>query len=133
RVDAGGAELRPEAAHVAVDRPVGDDRRLAVGAVHELVPRVDLARAAEQRLQDAELGRRERHLALVPEAAVLVEVDAEPPVPELAARLGGRRSRRTSPEERAHARDQLARAERLADVVVAAELEADDAVDLLVP
>ena len=38
-----------------------------------------------------------------------------------------------APEQRANAQDQLAHAVRLHDVVVRADLEADDAVDLLAP
>ena len=45
--------------------------------------------------------------------------------------IGLRLARAAAPHDRAHPRDELARRERLDDVVVGAELETDDAVDLL--
>src|SRR5262249_13631770 len=45
----------------------------------------------------------------------------------------GRRAAVDTPQDRLHARDELCGGERLREVVVAAELEADDAVDLAVP
>ena len=46
-------------------------------------------------------------------------------------RLGRRRGAVRPPQQRAHARHQLVRAERLREVVVGAQLEADDALGLL--
>ncbi len=55
-------------------------------------------------------------------------IEREPPVIEP---RHGRRTRRAL-EDRAHPRDQLARAEGFGDVIVGAEFEPEDAVDLVV-
>jgi hypothetical protein len=57
-------------------------------------------------------------------------VERDRPVLER-ARRAGRRRRARAPQQRAHARDELARAERLRHVVVRAELEPGDALRFL--
>ena len=109
----------------------GVDRgRVAPDAVHQLVAREDPCRGCDARNQSRSNSR-------------AVSVTASPALRHLAARtvehdvaerdpLGGGRRRRGRPaEHRAHARRELARRERLRDVVVGAELEPDDPVGLL--
>ena len=79
-------------------------------------------------MQQAELERGQPDLAVVDPRAVRVAIDLEPAEPDqrrLALDAVG------AAEQRADPQDQLAHAERLDDVVVGADLEADDAVDLL--
>src|SRR5690348_12639104 len=56
RIPAGAAELRPDPPHVGVDRPLGDQVVVAVGARHELAAREHDAGPLEERAEDAELG-----------------------------------------------------------------------------
>ena len=58
----GVAELLAQALDVDVDRPLQDDGVLADRRVHQLVAGERPARLAEQDLQEAELGRRQRQL-----------------------------------------------------------------------
>ena len=62
------AELLPQALDVDVDRPLQHDRILADGGVHQLVASERPARLADQDLQQAELGRRQRQLLVAIEA-----------------------------------------------------------------
>jgi len=134
RVGLDGRELASHPAHVAVDRAVRHDVVIAVGAVHQLVAAVDLAGVAEQGAQDAELRNRQDHLALVPVGPEAIEVETEAAVAaDLRRAIGcGLVVRPDAPQHRLDPCRQLARAERLGHVVVTAQLEADDPVDLVV-
>ena len=80
--------------------------------------------------EEAELDRRQRHLALADAEAARAEI--EHGVAEDAPRVVGidhRLGRGGATQHGADASDELARVERLGDVVVGAHLEADDAVD----
>ncbi len=98
--------------------------------------REDVARPRSERPEQAELVARELERAAVVAHLHPAFVDDDRPARDRrrrARRRGAlRRTRRAAPaQDAAHARDQLARRERLGDVVVGAELEADDAVDLV--
>jgi hypothetical protein len=99
--------------HRAEDLPVGDQLSGMLDHVGE----------------QAELGRREPDLLAGQPGAMVVEIDDEVTMlePSRAVRVG----RRGPPEGRLHPGRQLRKAQRLGDVVVGAELEALDAVDLL--
>ena len=75
---------------------------------------------------------RRRHLAVALERA---GAEVEHVAAEADAALGGGRARRralaVTPQHRVDARDELARVERLRQVIVGAHLEADDAIDVL--
>ena len=75
---AGVAELLPQALDVDVDRPLQHDRVLADGGVHQLEARERAAGLADQDLEQAELGRRQRQLLVAIERPVAVPVDHDP-------------------------------------------------------
>ena len=85
-------------------------------------------RRDEERVEQAELERGQRDLGLVDPRAMRVAVDLEAAEPDQ-RRLALDAVR--AAEQRADPEDQLAHAERLDDVVIGADLEADDAIDLL--
>jgi len=71
----------------------------------------------------------QHHAAPVDRDLAGVEIDGEPAGHE----PGARRLRRSPPQHGAHAGQQLARIEGFGQVVVGAQLEADDLVDVLAP
>ena len=100
----------------------------------ELVAGEGLARVAHQCLEHREFAGGEcDQLAFLRETAQR-QVEFEGAEGD-GLRFQGRRARcflrRTAAQHRVHARQQLARVERLGQVVVGADLEADDAVDVL--
>ncbi len=97
--------------------------------VHDLFASDDLARPGHQHAQQIELLRGE-----LDRLAALVTVRDDGSSDERADVSGPRHERRAGAPpalDRTDARDELAGRERLDDVVVGAELEADDPVDLL--
>ena len=98
-------------------------------------PRVKTRPGCSRRTCDQlELERPELELGAVDEDAVAnrVELEASPAELAVAPGRGPRRAAlRGPPGEGAHAHDELADAERLDDVVVGADLEAEDAVVLV--
>ena len=81
--------------------------------------------------EEVELLRGQRDEAAVDVDLAGHRVDAQRAVLDDASDAVGGGRRRRAPQHVAHPRRQLARRERLDDVVVGAELEADDAVDLV--
>ncbi len=126
------AELAPQLADVDVDR-AGVDPGVGVAphALEELVAREHEPAMVEQLPQEVELLRRELHLGLPHAHLAPAGVDEQVAVADL-LRLGPRALRRRAAEDRLHAGHQLARVERLREVVVGADLEPDDLVDVLV-
>src|SRR5690606_1476133 len=116
-------EVAAQVLDVTVERAVGDDAAVGVEAIDELRARPDAAGRLRERLEQPELDRGELEVAPVPGRTVARLVDVE---------AGHRGARALHPaQNRAHARDDLARAVRLADVLVGAELEPDEAVHRL--
>src|SRR5664279_1909319 len=118
---------------VGVDGAVHAVAVIAPDAIEQRLARKDVARARGECLEQAEFIARELQRAAVVAHLHAPFVDDDRSGPGSAdacdcrrcARLGG------APQDAAHARDELARRERLGDVVVGAELEADDAIDLV--
>ena len=111
-----------------VDGAIEGVALVAMDRVEQLRPREDAPRLPHQRRQQGELGRRHldrpsRHGHAHPR-----HVEHDVAGAHDVAALG---SAVDAPEDRAHPRHQLARAERLGQVVVGAELEADQLVALL--
>src|SRR5258706_15202202 len=126
-------ELLTDALDVAVDGALADVVVVRVTLVRELAARLDVAGVADQRLQHEELGDGEIDEGALPadDEALHVELQRADALHFVgfARRLGAAGG---AAEEHADARDQLAHGERLAKVVVAAELQAEDAVELFV-
>src|SRR6185436_5029070 len=126
-------ELVPEMADVDVDCLLVLVERLVVAEqVEQLRTRVDAARLARQVAQDLELGRGQRDAPVASNDPPPVEVDEQVAVADdpTADRIG--EVAISSAEHGPDPAQQLAQAEGLGHVVVGAELEADDLVDLLV-
>ena len=99
----------------------------------DLVARAHEARPAREVVQDAELGQREVGLLRLDDHLVAVDVDHEPSAEEDEA-LRARRHLlhgAVPPEHIPQPRHQDARAERLRDIVLRAELDACDDIGLL--
>src|SRR5919201_4295647 len=118
-------ELLAQMAHVDVDGA----RLAVVGAAPERLeqhlPRVDPARVRRHRAQDLELDVRELHRLVSDAHRPLADVDHEPVRRDHLLVRRGRARRGGAAEERAYPAAELADRERLRDVVVGAELEAD--------
>src|SRR4051794_10729447 len=126
-------DLLAQMAHVDVDGLLVLVERLVVAQqLEQLAPGVDAPGPAGEVAQDLELGRREADPSLAALDAPPLEVDHEVLVADHpAATRVGKLPVRPAQEclDPAH---QLAQAERLRQVVVRAELEPDDLVDLVV-
>ncbi len=122
------AELLSQPLHVRVDRARRDVAVDLPDVAEERRARLHAVAAVAERHEQLELERRQVHRLLVHPRAVGVAVDLQAPEPERRRR---RALRRLPPEDRLDAEQELANAERLDDVVVGAELEAHDPVDLL--
>ena len=125
------AELAPDLAHVDVDGARVPGERVAPHALEELVAREDDPAVVEQLPEEVELLRREPDLLVADVHLALARVDREVAVLELLG-LGAPALGRRPAEDALHARDELTRVERLRHVVVGADLESDDLVDVLV-
>ena len=121
-------QLGAQRLDVGVHGAVGAVAVVAPGGLQQLLARVDAAGAAQQRAQQAVFapGQRQRHA--VQQDALACKVHLEP---TRCAVAQGRRHR-AAPQQRLDARHQLARAERLAHIVVGAQFQAQHTVDLLV-
>src|SRR5947208_921307 len=126
-------DLLAKVADVDVDRLLVLVERLVVAEeLEELGPRVDPAGPAREMAEDLELRRREADPAGSALHAPALEVDEEIAVADDAAAGGIGEVAVGASQERLDAAHELAKAERLRHVVVCAELEADDLVDLVV-
>jgi hypothetical protein len=128
RLDPGGvAELLPQGGDVDVDRLRAAVPGRLPHLLQDLRARHDGARLAREQRQEVELLRRQVELTAVDACTAPAHVELERPH----ARAARRRPLARAPRHSADAGQQLAEAERLDDVVVRTQLEADDAVDLL--
>ena len=119
-------DLLPQARHPDVDAAVERVAAALVREIEKTVARQHAVRIAGKRLQQVELHGRDRHIAAVEgEQPARIEVEhaaAEPDVAPVRARLG-HAARLHSPQHAPDPRQELARIERLRDIVVGAELE----------
>src|SRR3954469_12495779 len=106
--------------HVRVDRAIERGRLAAANGVEQLRPREDAPRLAGHGRQQCELGRSQIDNAIANAGLHALLVEPEVAGGDRVAALGRRVD---APEHRLHARDELARAERLGDVVVGAGFE----------
>src|SRR4051794_25462089 len=125
-----GLHDRAKPVDVDVDRAGLAGVVVAPDLLEELVATDDLPWMAEEEGEQVEDLRLYREDLAVPEHAMAREVHLDPP--ELDDRWELRRSRRplAASEDRANPCRELAGAERLRDVIVRAELQPDDLVDL---
>src|SRR5579883_291910 len=72
-----GLELFAQPLDVAVDRAVIDIDVLAIGAVHQLIAALDVARAQGERLQDEKFGHRQIDIHAPPTALVAGGIEQE--------------------------------------------------------
>ena len=114
-----------------VDRARVAGERVAPDALEQLVARQHEAAVVEQLPEQVELLRRELDLLAADRRLAAAGVDAQVAVRDhLGLELAA--LRRGAPQDRLDPRDELARVERLRQVVVGADLEPDDLVDVLV-
>ena len=121
-------ELAPELADVDVHGPRAAGVAHPPHAIEEPVARVHDAGALEEVGEEVELLRRQLDRLVADRHLAALDVDDD--VGELDAVVARRRLGAT--KDRLHAGDELARRERLGDVVVGADLEPGDTVGLLV-
>ena len=118
---------------MAVDGALADVIVVRIALARELAARFHVAGMSDQRLKHEELGDGEIDRRPFPADDETLRVELERAdalhFVVVARRLGAAGG---AAEEHPDARDQLAHGEGLAEVVVAAELEAEDAVDFLV-
>src|SRR3990172_7799561 len=132
RHDRGGvAELAPELTDVDVHGPRVAGERVAPHALEQLVTGQHEPLVVEELPEEVELLRGELHLHPVDRDLAAAGVDAEQAVLDhLALELAP--LWRRAAQDRLDAGDELARVERLGQVVVCPDLEPDDLVDVLV-
>ena len=121
--------LRAQPAHVRVDGPLARAVAPAPDVGEQLLARVDDAGARGEQRQQVELGRGQVHRLAADLHPAGRGVELEHADPQRVA--GGRGPPLDPPQQRAHARHQLARRERLGHVVVGADAEPDEHVGLL--
>ena len=133
RIGRVGLDQLAQPRHLHVDRAVEHVVVAAAGEERQLLARQRLARVLREHLDERELARREVDRRVAVDERARREVERERTERDLA--LGRRRTRREAfgvpAQHGLDAGDELARIERLRQVVVGAHLETDDAVDVL--
>src|SRR3954447_21347429 len=125
-------ELLAQVADVDVDRPRIAERRVAPDARQQHVAGEDAAGAGGQRLEDLELDEGEVDVGAADADGALERVELEVDDVQRLVLVDGLGARHPRAAQRGpDARAELPQRERLGDVVVGAELEAEDLVDLL--
>ena len=114
-----------------VDRARVAGERVAPDALEQLVAGEHEPAVVEQLPEQLELLRRELDLAVADHHLAAAGVDQQVAVPDLVTFVAPAVERRAA-EDALHARDELAGVEGLRQVVVGADLEPDDLVDILV-
>jgi hypothetical protein len=109
---------------VTVDGAIGDDALVAIHRVHELIARVDPTRMIDQHLEELELHRGEVQISPTDRGAMTVGIQPH-------AGLGRPSTSFHAAQDRLDPRDDLARAEGLANVIVGAELQPEQPIDLV--
>src|SRR3954453_17912287 len=127
-------DLVPKVGHVDVDRLLVLVERLVVTEQLEQLPaREDPAGARGEVAQDLELGGGQPDPPVPTLDSAALEVDDEVAVADHAAAGGVREVAVRAPEQRPDPTEQLAQRERLGDVVVRPELQADHLVEFVAP
>src|SRR5712691_7027434 len=125
------AELAAELTDVHVDRARVARERVPPDALEQLVAREHEAPMVEQLPEEIELLRRQLDLLIAHARFTPSGIDGEVAVLDDGT-LTLRALRGCATQDRPHARDKLPRVERLRHVVVGADLEPDDLVDVFV-
>src|SRR5439155_3218876 len=126
-------ELPAQPADSHVDRAVEWIGTAPARPVEELVAREHAAWPLDEAGEQVELGRGQGHARSVGALdAARIEIDDEAAEAAPAPLTGTRSGYLRASQDGADARQQLARVERLAQIVVGAELEPDDTVDVVV-
>ena len=123
-------ELAAQIADVRVDAAVVGHELAAERLLGQRLARDDLAGRAHQQLEHAEFRAGQRHGCAGDAHLVHAGVQGDRSDLETSCDAPRRAAARAA-QYRANARHQLARIERLAEIVVGAELQADDAVDVV--
>ena len=128
-------DLAAHALDERVDAALGDVRVAAPDPLHQRFAAEHDAAVAGEQVEQVELVRRELDLAVVEPRVAPRRIDVEPCTDDRPGcdRRRGRLATRAAAQQRAHARDELAHAERLRQVVVGAALEAEHLVGLFAP
>src|SRR6266567_4798947 len=124
-------QLASQPLHVGVDRVVVEVVRVAPDLVAQLGAGQHALRVGGEHCDEVELGHGERDLLVADPHASRRVVDLHRSDREQALRTRARRGERRAPQMRVDASSQDARVERLGDVVVRADLEADDLIHLV--
>ena len=123
------AQLPPQLVHVHVHRPRAAEELVAPDLLQQQLPRQHVPGRFGQPLEQVELLVAQLQQLVAEPRFVALPIDRQRA--DRHRRPGrGRRARRAA-QDRLHPRRQLARVERLAEVVVRAHLEADDPIHLL--
>ena len=117
-------ELPAHVLHVRVDGPIQHDPPILVELVHQLIARIDPSGRCGERLQEAELDPRTTR---PPVERDLESRSSTTRRSAVTLRRRGESAAQHGPDPR----NDLARTERLADVIVGAELQAQQPVDLV--
>src|SRR4051794_39103048 len=125
-----GLDLAAEVLDVRVHRALVALVVVALDSVDQLEARVHAPGRLGQRDEQAPLRRGQVHALGVDRHLVAVEIEAQAPAVEAARRARVRLDALGAAQQRAHAGDELARAEGLGHVVVGAEVQAADALVL---
>src|SRR5262249_51027607 len=125
RLGTGLGDLPAEVPDMAVDGAVVHDASIVVETVEKLVARENRPRTRGEGVQQPELDRGQIQFRAVDRRLHPLRIDRQ----ALAGLAYGLAAR--SAQQRLDTRDQLARAEGFADVVVGAEVEPEETVDLV--
>src|SRR5262249_20915710 len=124
-------ELLPQLPDMDVDRARVARERVAPHALEELIAGEDEAAMVEELPEEVELLRRKTDLGIADMALAAAGIEDEGSVLERAS-LVMRPLVPAATEDRAHPGDELARVERLRQIVVRAGVEASDLVEVVV-
>ena len=122
-------ELAPDALHVRRDRAVVDDD---VGVAHQRIAVLHVAGKARERMHHPELGQREVHALAVPVDGEALQVERKRSALEDVLGSGRRGQQLAAAEQRGDARGEMRQARVLGEVVVGAEAQAGDDVEIAV-
>jgi hypothetical protein len=116
-----------QAADVHVDRATIDIRVMGPYRIEQPLTRKDAARMFQEMAKQPEFCGTELHAPSATADAMRLDVHLDVAISELLAREG----RPNAPQHCAHARDKLARAERLGHIIVGTRIETADPIAFL--
>src|SRR5215208_3903354 len=123
-------DLAAQVRDVHVCSPLVADVLALPEVLHDLSPRVHLLWLFGEEGEEPELRRRQPHVLVVDAHLVPDEIELQPA--DAPYRIARETVELAAPQDRPDPADQLGHRERLGDVIVCADLEPDDAVDLAV-